>query len=266
MSLRGNLTKVIYVSRSVKDAFNTIRSLARHKEDGFQRIDLEFRDGSECKNVSLGAAWMLISYYYWSKKLKSFNSSDLQILHEIGNSVYSKLHDEFNSWPNDLWGLQGTHGIVFMLVRKFKPDLIIETGIAHGYSAEIILSALQLNEKGKLISIDIDKKAHVQNIEVDVGWLVSSSLQTRWDKMTGDSKLILSEIKERPDLFIHDSLHTEEHMLSEFVWAKNHLKLNGFLVSDDIDRNRAWKIFHSNNKEFQQYIKTATTGVSQKVR
>ena len=266
MSLHGNLTKAIYVSGSVKDAFNTIRNLASHKRDGFKRIDLEFKDGSEFKNVNLGAAWMLISYYYWSKKLKSFSSSDLQVLNEIGGSVDSKLHDEFDSWPTDLWGLQGTHGIVFMLARKFKPDLIIETGIAHGYSAEIILSALQLNEKGRLISIDIDQKVHVQNRAVDVGWIVSSSLQNRWDKMTGDSRLILSEIKETPDLFIHDSLHTEEHMLSEFAWAKSHLKLNGLLVSDDIDRNRAWKIFHSNNKEFRQYIKSATTGVSQKVR
>lgn len=265
MSLVGNFKKSIYVSSSVKNSFRTIKNLSKFNEEGFRQIDLEFKNGTKYESVNLGTAWMLISYYYWSKKFGSFDSSDLNILNEVGGEIYLQLQKKFKTWRSGLWGLLGTHGIVFMLIRKFKPEMVIETGIAHGYSAEIILKALSLNGNGRLKSIEIDKKVHIEDIEVDVGWVVTPSLQNLWEKMIGNSKMILSGLNEQPDIFIHDSLHTEEHMLFEYSWAKDHLRPNGLLVSDDIDRNRAWQIFHSNNGNFKEFIKTPTTGVSQKI-
>jgi hypothetical protein len=264
MYITNNLKKSIYISHSVNGSFQTILALSKYRDNGFKKIDLEFKNGSRFESVNLGTAWMLTNYYYWSKRFSCFDISDLNILNEIGEQIYLKLKEKFKTWRSGLWGLLGTHGIVFMMVRKFKPETIIETGIAHGYSAEIILEALSLNGKGRLKSIDIDKKVHIEDVEVDVGWIVSPSLLDRWDMITGDSKVLLDTISEHPDIFIHDSLHTEDHMLFEYSWAKNHLKTNGFLISDDIDRNRAWKIFHSINKDFKEYLKTPTTGVSQK--
>ena len=265
MDLTNNLMKAIYVSHSVKGSFRTIRSLSKYHNNGFKTINLEFKNGSRFESVNLGTAWMLTNYYYWSKRFDCFDPSDLKILNEIGQQIYLKLEKKFKTWRNGLWGLLGTHGIVFMMVRKFKPETIIETGIAHGYSAEIILMALSLNGRGRLKSIDIDQKVHIEDIEVDVGWVVSPSLRDRWDVMIEDSKVLLDTMTDKPDIFIHDSLHTEDHMLFEYSWAKNHLKTNGFLISDDIDRNRAWQIFHRTNKDFKEYLKTPTTGVSQKL-
>jgi hypothetical protein len=265
MTMSSNLKKSIYVYRSVKHPIKTIRDLAKFRDDGFKSIDLEFRRGFKFQNVSLGTAWMLISYYYWSNRFQVFNLDDMNQLNEIGSKIYSRLMKKFKTWPNDLWGLQGTHGIVFMLIRKFKPELTIETGIAHGYSAEVILTALSLNGKGRLQSIDIDEVVHLQNADLNIGWVVTPSFFPIWDKKIGDSKIILSNSGQIPDIFIHDSLHTKEHMLSEYYWAKEHLKPNGILISDDIDRNKAWKIFHRRNKEFKQYLRSATTGVSRKI-
>ena len=266
MNLTNNIKKSIYVYRSVKHPIRIIRDLAKYRDDGFKSINLEFRKGYRFQNVCLGTAWMLISYYYWSNKFGVFEPEDMNKLNEVGSQIYSRLREKFRTWRKDLWGLQGTHGIGFMLIRKFKPELIIETGIAHGYSAEVILTALSLNGKGRLQSIDIDEKVHLQNIDVDVGWLVTPSYFNHWDRKIGDSKNILANINQEPDIFIHDSLHTEEHMLFEYYWAKDHLKPNGLLVSDDIDRNNAWYIFHKRNKEFRQYFRSATTGVSRKIK
>ena len=265
MNITKNIRKSIYVSNSLRRPLQTIRNLSKYREDGFKKIDLEFKNGSKFDSVNLGTAWMLTSYYYWSKRFGCFDPSDLNALNEVGNQIYFQVQQKFKTWRSGLWGLLGTHGIVFMMVRKFKPDTIIETGIAHGYSAEIILKALSLNGRGRLKSIDIDQKVHIEDIEVDVGWVVSPSLRDRWEVMIGDSKVLLDTITDQPDIFIHDSLHTEDHMLFEYSWAKNHLKTNGFLISDDIDRNRAWQIFHTTNKDFKEYLKTPTTGVSQKL-
>ncbi len=265
MSFTKNIRKSIYVSNSLRSPLQTILSLSKYREDGFKTIGVEFKNGSKFESVNLGTAWMLTSYYYWSKRFGCFDLTDLDALNEIGGKIYQQLHQKFKTWRSGLWGLLGTHGIVFMLVRKFKPEIVIETGIAHGYSAEIILTALSMNGKGRLKSIDIDEKVHIEDIEVNVGWVVDPALYDIWDKTIGDSKVILSEMKEKPDMFIHDSLHTQEHMLFEYTWAKDHLKPNGILVSDDIDRNKAWQIFHSSNRNFKEYLKTPTTGVSQKI-
>ncbi len=36
-------------------------------------------------------------------------------------------------------------------------------------------------------------------------------------------------------------MHSEEYMLREYLWAMEHLNINGILASDDIDWNDAWK-------------------------
>lgn len=262
MNITKNIRKSIYVSNSLKSPLQTIISLSRYREDGFRTIGVEFKNGSKFESLNLGTAWMLTSYYYWSKRFGCFDLADFNALNEIGTKIYQQLQQKFQTWRSGLWGLLGTHGIVFMLVRKFKPEIVIETGIAHGYSAEVILTALSMNGKGRLKSIDIDEKVHIEDIEVNVGWVVDPALHDIWDKTIGDSKFILSEMNEQPDMFIHDSLHTQDHMLFEYTWAKDHLKPNGILVSDDIDRNKAWQIFHSNNRNFKEYLKTPTTGVS----
>jgi len=45
------------------------------------------------------------------------------------------------------------------------------------------------------------------------------------------------------DIFIHDSLHTYEHMKFEFEEAYPHLRANGFLISDDASWNSAFAEF-----------------------
>ena len=55
---------------------------------------------------------------------------------------------------------------LYLLVRKYKPKVILETGVANGISTYFILKALHLNGSGKLISIDYPNynKRGVHNI------------------------------------------------------------------------------------------------------
>jgi len=56
-------------------------------------------------------------------------------------------------FPQDIIALQE-------LIWKIKPELIIETGIAHGGSIIFSASILELIGKGKVVGIDIDIRKH----------------------------------------------------------------------------------------------------------
>ena len=56
-------------------------------------------------------------------------------------------------FPNDILVLQE-------LIWSIKPDLIIETGVAHGGSLVLSASILELIGKGKVLGIDIDIRKH----------------------------------------------------------------------------------------------------------
>lgn len=45
-------------------------------------------------------------------------------------------------------------------IWQLKPDVIVETGIAHGGSAILYASVLQLIGKGKVVAIDVDIRRH----------------------------------------------------------------------------------------------------------
>ncbi len=80
----------------------------------------------------------------------------------------------------------------------------------------------------------------------ETGWLVPVSLRSRWKLHLGNAQALLPELlpKLGPiDVFIHDSLHTYEHMMFEFRTAWPHLRAGGILLSDDTDWNTAFPEF-----------------------
>ena len=56
-----------------------------------------------------------------------------------------------------------------------------------------------------------------------VGWLVPENLQKRWILRLGYAREVLPQLKKEMDsidIFLHDSLHTYEHMTFEYEFAK----------------------------------------------
>jgi hypothetical protein len=257
-----NLRKILYVKSSVKGWINTAGKLSSWRKNGLRQIDIKFKDSTFFSKVTLGTAWALITYYYWSKRLGSYNREDLIALQKICEHIYQEIRENCQHWPRSGWGLQGTHGILFLIVRKYKPELFVETGIAHGYSSTIILKAMEMNGFGSLISIDALDHFEICGKTTPIGWVVPEKLRKRWSVRLGLSANVLPTITESVDIFYHDSSHTEENMFNEYTWAKNNLKHNGILISDDIDDNRAWVNFHNSNRDMKELIRSVTTGVS----
>lgn len=140
---------------------------------------------------------------------------------------------------------------IYCAVRHIKPQLMVETGVAHGNSSWIILNAIKKNKKGKLVSFDLpnhDTNAdyNLGENEGDTGWVVPKELRAPWQLIFGDTTETLPAFfKEHPqvDIFFHDSGHSYEHMKFEFDTSWPHIRSKGLLLSDDVDENEAFSEF-----------------------
>jgi hypothetical protein len=133
----------------------------------------------------------------------------------------------------------------YAVVRAFKPQCIVETGIASGVSSSYLLLALHNNGRGHLHSIGLCDPAFLPPGK-EPGWLVPDWLRSPWHTYLGDAREILPglALQLQPiSIFIHDSLHTYDHMMWEFQTIYPHLRSGGLLLADDALGNEAFNDF-----------------------
>jgi predicted O-methyltransferase YrrM len=178
-----------------------------------------------------------------------------------GNHAFRERLNEKLKEHKDGYGGQMTReaSAVYALVRLLKPRIVVETGVADGFTSSHILRALEDNGEGRLYSIDLPH--YLLPPGKEPGWIVEEALRARWSLMVGKAEELLPPLLEELgtiDVFLHDSLHTYEHMLFEFGAAWPHLKPGGLLLSHDVGQNasffdftekngigwRDWRVFH----------------------
>jgi cephalosporin hydroxylase len=131
-------------------------------------------------------------------------------------------------YPQDMLALQE-------LVWEIQPDLIIETGIAHGGSLIFFASMLELlGGDGEVLGIDIDIRAH-NRTEIE-----SHRMFKRITMIEGSSigDEIMEQVREAAAgkakvMVILDSNHTHEHVLKELELYSPLVTANSYLVVMD---------------------------------
>ena len=146
-------------------------------------------------------------------------------------------------FPQDIMAIQE-------IIWKVKPDLIIETGIAHGGSLIFSASILELIGKGEVVGIDIDIREHNRK-EIEkhpmykrITMIEGSSI----DKDVAKKVYKIAKGKQKV-LVILDSNHTHKHVLKELelysslVTKESYLIVLDTVVEDlpeDFIKNRSW--------------------------
>lgn len=101
----------------------------------------------------------------------------------------------------------GAYDFLYFLTRLVRPESIVETGVAAGFSSRAFLSAIERNGSGTLYSSDFPY-LRLPQPEKYVGLVVEPELRSRWKLyLEGDRanlKVISSELK-KIDLFHYDS-------------------------------------------------------------
>jgi predicted O-methyltransferase YrrM len=142
-------------------------------------------------------------------------------------------------------GGSGAITFIYHLVKKSNAQKIIETGVAYGWSSLSILLAIKDASNARLISNDMPYIS--MNNEDYVGCIVPENLKDRWQlQRLPDIKgipLALKKLNNSIDFCHYDSdkSYTGRMWATPLLW--NALKKHGFLVSDDINDNLAFKHF-----------------------
>jgi Methyltransferase domain len=137
-----------------------------------------------------------------------------------------------------------------------RPEVVIETGVAHGVTSRIVLEALEQNDLGHLWSIDLpfpfDHRLHGET-----GIVVTGECRRRWTYVEGSSKQRLPSVVAEvghTEMFIHDSLHTAENTLFEMEQAGSAMPAGGVMLVDDIDSHTGFAAFAERHPEFHTIV------------
>jgi predicted O-methyltransferase YrrM len=133
----------------------------------------------------------------------------------------------------------GYYPFLYFITRSLKPECVVETGVATGYSSQAFLKAMSINGKGRLFSSDF-QMFRLTDPEKYIGIVVDDDLRSDWNLfLEGDEvnlPLILESAK-RVDIFHYDS----DKSYKGRAWATSLLepRMNehSFLVMDDIQDN-----------------------------
>lgn len=125
--------------------------------------------------------------------------------------------------------------IIGAIVKVRRPRVVVETGVALGFTTATVLRAMETNGEGHLYSIDLPALQY--DPDYPVGRAVPRELKPRWTLRLGDSRRHLDPLAAEVapiDLSIHDALHTFTAQLREYRTIWPHLRPGGLLVSDDV--------------------------------
>jgi hypothetical protein len=148
------------------------------------------------------------------------------------------------------------------LVRHLRAERIVETGVARGLTARVVLEALERNGRGRLWSIDLPPLLE-RSLAQETGAAVPERLQERWTLLRGSSRKLLPGLLadlSQIDVFVHDSMHTARNLRFELgqVWPA--LAPGGAVLIDDVEKSVATGQFREARPETAAVIFTSHDG------
>lgn len=133
----------------------------------------------------------------------------------------------------------GVYPFLYFLVRYLRPDCIVETGVAAGFSSYAFLAGLKANDSGRLYSSDFPY-FRLPHPERFIGVVVEESLRDRWNLLIEGDEANLPEILRRVDkvdLFHYDSDKSYKGRQFAMSLIMPRLAEGGVVLMDDIQDN-----------------------------
>jgi cephalosporin hydroxylase len=161
-------------------------------------------------------------------------------------------------YPQDMIAMQE-------IIWDIKPDLIIETGIAHGGSLVYYASLLELIGNGEVLGIDIDIREHnkkkieehpmFKRIHMLEGSSVTEEMVEKVKTFTEGKKKILVCL---------DSNHTHAHVLDELNYYSSFVSVGSYIIVfdtivEDLPEGylpgRSWNIGNNPKTAVHEFLK-----------
>jgi cephalosporin hydroxylase len=171
-----------------------------------------------------------------SKALDLYSKEAFELISEQWTRVgWNQKYSYTFSWmgrpiiqlPEDLIRIQE-------VIYRVKPDIIIETGVAHGGSAIFYASLCKAIGRGRVIGIDIDIRAHSRRM------IESHELSSQITLIEGSSTdpQIVAELESRIEpsasvLVLLDSCHSKEHVAAELAAYHRLVTPGSYIIATD---------------------------------
>ena len=179
------------------------------------------------------------------KEIELYSKEAFEILSEQWKKVgWNQKHMYTFSWmgrpiiqlPEDMVRLQE-------IIYKIKPDVIIETGIAHGGSLIYYASILKAMGKGRVIGIDIDIRPHNKKA-IEEHELFSLITLIQGSSIDEDVfKNVKNHIyKDEKVMVLLDSCHSESHVYNEMKIYSNLITKGSYIVVQDGIMEELWNV------------------------
>jgi hypothetical protein len=206
--------------------------------------------GYYSKNLDLIKKWVwrdteTSNFYY---KLTSLNRDHLaQLISTITGESYEKIIQYFEELEGDvelrehlerlLKGAQYGDNIEidfgrrlgwYVFVRALKPNVVVETGVDHGVGSCVIASALLRN-----IAEGHQGKYYGTEIRPEAGKLFVGKYANVGKILYDDSITSLNIFREKVDLFINDSDHSEDYEYKEYLTIEEKLSEKAVILGDN---------------------------------
>ena len=115
--------------------------------------------------------------------------------------------------------------VLYSLIRILKPESVLEIGALRGCSTTHMATALSINQKGKLVSVDLTE---------DAGDMMPKHLRDIVTSVQMDGIEYLSGVEDESlDMVFEDSSHGEDQCASIAALCKTKLMPGGILVMHD---------------------------------
>jgi len=179
--------------------------------------------------------------------LEFYKSQNIRIAKQYKNKKFNKLNYEWTKeslnkgyiynfkwmgipiikFPSDLVVLQE-------IIFEVKPDLIIETGVAHGGSLCFLASMQKLyNPKARTIGVEIDFRKHNEKNCSKIFKQLKIKVLKNSSTDPGTINKLKKLSKNKKVMVILDSDHSHEHVLNELNLYSNLVSKNSYLICTD---------------------------------
>jgi len=165
---------------------------------------------------------------------------------KFGEELKHSAAEKLEKLPFKMGG-GGHYPLLYFLVRRLKPSIVVETGVSSGFSTQAILKAMQINGSGKLYSSDFPL-FRIKDPEKYIGILVDEDLKKDWKLFIEGDRISLPEICsqiDHIDIFHYDSDKSYKGRDFALKTINPKMNKNSLIIFDDIH----------NNSHFYDYVK-----------
>lgn len=176
---------------------------------------------------------------------------------EAGDKIKKDAQLKLSEIKHQMGG-GGHYQLLHFMVKLLDPEIVVETGVAAGFSSYALLKAIQENKKGRLYSSDFPY-FRLPEPEKLIGIVVPEELKSNWELFIEGDEINLKKILERignktVDLFHYDSDKSYAGRTFAMKTLQPKMSENGIIIFDDIQDNSFFYDLVNNPNDYKWYV------------